>query len=416
MTLKARADSARNRDIEVLRAVAITFVIALHWVPHFLGRFGSLGRILDNYTALWSGVDLFFCVSGYVITKSIKLESSTDASIRNCAVPFWIRRIFRLWPSAWLWAVIPFILSIAWSASGKFGVPARTATDVIMAILNVENFHYYRCLENHTCGALSVYWSLSLEEQFYWIFPIAILMLRRRTLIATLAVVATVQILIPRPASFLSATPSLLWLVRTDAICLGVLLALLERPEQLAKIPRFLQSQARAAFATGSLLVVLAVAASPALGIPQATGVLALASAGLVWMARFNCGLIAPVSMMDPVLLWLGSRSYSLYLTHLVAGRFASELRDRIIEEAPRSGSTPGVLLGVSMFVIITIATTELNFRFVETPLRVLGRRFAVVVDRGEQVARPGIPSDYRGTAAKERKQPGVRGPDGGKP
>jgi peptidoglycan/LPS O-acetylase OafA/YrhL len=386
--------SDKNRDIEVLRAFAISYVIATHWVPHFLGRFGAIGPAFQNYTALASGVDLFFCISGYVIAKSTLAAASAEASLGSFALPFWIRRVFRLWPSAWLWALIPVALSVVWNRSGGFGATGPAVIDAGMAVLNVENFHYYHCLRTASCGPLGVYWSLSLEEQFYWIFPILLLLVRRPVLMATLAAAAAVQILLPRPNSFSSAEPSLLWLIRTDAICLGILLALLERAGRVVPAPSILRTPARAGLVTLALLAVLATAAAPAWHLTRSTGLLALASGALVWIARFDRDLILPRTRLDPMVLWIGSRSYSLYLIHAVAGRTASELRDRMVSLAPHAGQRLGPLAGVLLTIGLTIGLAELNFRLVETPLRLLGRRIAGPFGRSarprEAVARAG--------------------------
>jgi peptidoglycan/LPS O-acetylase OafA/YrhL len=383
MTTRAGGELPRNREIEILRAFAISYVVAAHWAPHFLGRLGSVGLGFQHYTALWSGVDLFFCISGYVIARSTLAAAEANPSIRGFAAPFWIRRIFRLWPAAWLWAVIPLILSVVWNRSGLFGGTGPAITDAVMAALNIENFHYYHCLRTQSCGPLGVYWSLSLEEQFYWIFPLLLLTVRRKALLWMLAALAAVQIVLPRANAF-SPDPSLLWLIRTDAICLGILLALLERPGgELRPTPFILATPLRARVITLVLLVMLAVAAAPALGLARATGVLALVSAALVWIARFDRALILPQTRLDPLVLWVGSRSYSLYLIHPVASRAASELRDRIVQTAPHMGYWVAVLMGVIFTVCLAIGLCELNFRYVESPLRALGRRVSRALTMG---------------------------------
>jgi peptidoglycan/LPS O-acetylase OafA/YrhL len=395
VTVPNERQSGKNREIEILRAVAITYVVAAHWVPHFLGRFGSLGQAFQRYTATWSGVDLFFCISGYVIARSMLTSSravaasGSSVSFASLAGPFWIRRIFRLWPSAWLWAVIPMILSVIWNRSGLFGGTGPAVLDAVMAMLNVENLYYYKCLRTETCGPLGVYWSLSLEEQFYWIFPFLLLLLRRRALLVGLVALAAIQIVLPRPNAF-STDPSLLWLIRTDAICVGILLALFESQGKLPATPSILATPLRARAVTLALLLVLAIAPAPAFGLTCATGILALVSGALVWIARFDRGLILPKSRLDPVLLWVGSRSYSLYLIHAVAGLAASELRDRIVGAAPHTGHWIGVTGGALCTVGLALGLSELNFRFIETPLRLLGRRVSPSLNRGlgHEVAR----------------------------
>jgi peptidoglycan/LPS O-acetylase OafA/YrhL len=395
VTVLNERESGKNREIEILRAVAITYVVASHWVPHFLGRFGSLGQAFQRYTATWSGVDLFFCISGYVIARSMLTASralaasGSNTSFASLAAPFWIRRIFRLWPSAWLWAVIPVILSVTWNRNGFFGGTGPAVLDAVMAILNVENLHYYKCLRTETCGPLGVYWSLSLEEQFYWIFPFLLLLLRRRALVVGLVALAAIQIVLPRANAF-SADPSLLWLIRTDAICVGILLALFEPQTKILATPYILATPLRARAVTLALLVILAIAPAPAFGFTRATGILALVSGALVWIARFDRGLILPRSRLDPILLWVGSRSYSLYLIHAVAGGAGSELRDRIVGVTPQTGHWLGVAVGVLCTVGLALGLSELNFRFVETPLRLVGRRVSHSLNRGpgHEVAR----------------------------
>jgi peptidoglycan/LPS O-acetylase OafA/YrhL len=119
----------------------------------------------------------------------------------------------------------------------------------------------------------------------------------------------------------------------------------------------------------------LATAAAPALHFSRATGALALASGGLVWLAHFDRGLVFPKSRFDPVFLWVGSRSYSLYLIHQVSVGAASMIRDRFVELIPHLNPLSGVFIGVFLTIGSTLAFAELNFRFVETPLRKMGAR-----------------------------------------
>jgi peptidoglycan/LPS O-acetylase OafA/YrhL len=370
---------SRNRDIELLRAIAIIFVMVLHSAPHFLDHFGHLGDAFTAYTALWSGVDLFFCVSGYVIARSMRdLPADTFAQL---APAFWIRRIFRLWPSAWLWATAGLLLSVVWNSSGIFGQPIHAAGDVRAAFLNFENFHYWHCIRDRTCGDLPVYWSLSLEEQFYWLFPFLMFYLSRRELIAVLAIAAVIQIPIPRASDF----TSLLWLVRSDAICIGMLLAMLE-PKALVA-PMWLGRRWMAPAVTLALVALLGVIGAPVLNLPPATGLLALVSGGLVWLARFDQGFILRRSRFDPVLLWIGSRSYSLYLVHEIAGRCSAESRSRLLT-AGLIDSHVAIVLNVFLIIGLTLAFAELSFRYVERPLRTVGRRLTLARrDRGLQIA-----------------------------
>ena len=94
--MSATGRHAINLEIEYLRAIAVLLVVFAH-ADVIFPRSG-IGQ--------WTGVDLFFCISGYVITRSF--ERYFDDAIAEgrwwaAARAFWVRRIFRLAPSAWLW-------------------------------------------------------------------------------------------------------------------------------------------------------------------------------------------------------------------------------------------------------------------------------------------------------------------------
>lgn len=372
-------DTYKNRDIEILRAVAISFVLFFHWAPHALARLGGFEEQFPNYTSLWSGVDLFFCISGFVITSSLLREidrAPQGGRFASFAIPFWIRRMWRLWPSAWLWIFVSVMLAYWFNTTGLFGLPRNTAKDAVMAVSNLYNIHKFFCDHDQSCGSLSIYWSLSLEEQFYFVFPFLFFFLRRRALGIVLIAVALAQCFVPRPIVFAPNMPSLLWLIRTDAICFGAIIALWRSSPSYGRMkPLILVRKPLRILITVPLLCVLAVAAAPRLALSQATGVLAVVSAILVWIASYGADFIFPkVPSFEPVLSWLGSRSYSLYLIHATGGRIAAELRARLPDSA---NGAIGIVSGMLMTIVLTFALSELNYRFVELPLRRRGREIA---------------------------------------
>src|SRR5215468_9030941 len=89
-----------NTDIEVLRGVAVAFVVLCH-VPNGLLRAPGPIRSLVQPLDFWGGVDLFFAISGFVIASSL-LRQPRDSRFRDFAQPFYVRRIFRIWPAALL--------------------------------------------------------------------------------------------------------------------------------------------------------------------------------------------------------------------------------------------------------------------------------------------------------------------------
>ena len=88
---------AKNGDIEVLRAVAILYTLIAHWVWGFFGRIGPIGQAIQDSTTFWTGVDLFFCISGFVIADSLMRSPAGGNGWKDfcrLVIPFWIRR----WP------------------------------------------------------------------------------------------------------------------------------------------------------------------------------------------------------------------------------------------------------------------------------------------------------------------------------
>src|ERR1700733_11104579 len=109
-------------DIEVLRAIAVLFVICAH-LPYLLFWGPRRLNLIFEYVTLWGGVDLFFAVSGFVIARNLmpKLQqASIDGNVWTVAGGFWIRRAFRILPTAWLWLIFGLIASVSFNRSGVF--------------------------------------------------------------------------------------------------------------------------------------------------------------------------------------------------------------------------------------------------------------------------------------------------------
>jgi len=103
---------------------------------------------------------------------------------------------------------------------------------------------------------------------------------------------------------------------------------------------------------------------------PYDIGLMAVFSAGLVWLAAQDCGLILPEGRLRRVLMWIGARSYALYLVHIPAYFTAREILFRL------GVSVPDSLVGLAG-VGLTFALAEANWRCVEQPLRRYGVRLA---------------------------------------
>ncbi|MHC2998967.1 acyltransferase family protein [Microbacterium sp. HJ5] len=198
--------------VQGLRAIAVLAVVLYHFWP---------GRVTGGYV----GVDIFFVISGFLITAHLMRELTATGGVR--LGQFWARRARRLLPASLL-----VLLFCALVAMSPYLTPTSALPNEIREILAstfyVEN--WYLAINsadylNHSGDPTTVqhYWSLSLEEQFYVMWPLLMLLAawigvkffrgaRRRAVITTLAIVSAVSFVFcvvftitdPAPAYFVT--------------------------------------------------------------------------------------------------------------------------------------------------------------------------------------------------------------------
>jgi len=174
-------------DIQALRAVAVSLVLLNHLWPN---------RLTGGYV----GVDVFFVISGFLITSS--LVSRPPQKFMDVVV-FWARRMRRLLPAACLVLILTMLAALFF---GPATLVPSTAKQAVASAFYVQNWvlagnatDYFAANATHT--AMQHYWSLSVEEQFYFVWPILILVMVwaaqrfgwRRALIIGLAIVAALS-------------------------------------------------------------------------------------------------------------------------------------------------------------------------------------------------------------------------------
>lgn len=361
------ASSAKNADIEALRAIAVGLVLLCH-LGGLLKHPDTLHSLL-RFVDCWSGVDVFLCVSGFVIAGSL-LRSGTPASFRELAVPFYIRRIFRIWPAAFLWLLIAVLAAKFTNTSGEFGNVRADVRDALAAVLQVHNVYVNLCGTGNlpACGREGIYWSLSLEEQFYMLFPLLLYLLGPGRLRWVLGALIVMQFPLARDA------PDLLWYVRTDAIAYGVLIAIAADRGQFRTVDKLVSEWPRAARVLAVVLVVVVAFLSLTPKMRLDVALIALAAAGLVLLASCNRDVIVPHGRLRILVLWGGSRSFAIYLVHHPCYWGAREIFYHL-------NHGPGFANSFSLFATGTgllVVAAEMSYRCVETPLRELGSRLAM--------------------------------------
>jgi peptidoglycan/LPS O-acetylase OafA/YrhL len=366
--------SKRIMDIEVLRAIAVLGVLFHHLQGSLFTDPVPLLEQIHGWAQPWWGVDLFFAISGFVIARSLipTLQGCTTRQeywqeTRN----FWLRRAFRLLPSAWLWLALMLLACVFLNRSGAFGTLSANLQATLAGVLQYANFRFADSFFHYEYGSSFVYWSLALEEQFYLLFPLLILLFRRHLVWALLALVA-VQILTVR-------TP-LLMVVRTDALALGVLLAMWSvQPSYQRWQPTFLRRPWAGISALIAIGLLLSFMATDRFTFASyRIGSIAMLSAVLVWIASYNRDYLMPAGIVQRLLAWVGSRSYGIYLIHIPAYQLVRELIFRLQNAGlPSPAGHPIVTLLLAFGLIVLLS--ELNYRFIEMPMR---NRGAALVKR----------------------------------
>lgn len=373
----------RITDIELLRGIAVIFVLIEHVRNNLFTWVNGPETRLYFYFGFWTGVDLFFAISGFVIARSLlpTLHSTSGTTVFfNKSLAFWVRRAWRLLPSAWLWLAIILVSSIFLNRSGAFESFRSNFEGAIAATLDVANFRIVTVFTHYEPGASFPYWSLSLEEQFYILLPIVVFV-SRRWLPYVLGVGILVQFFVIRAGDRAGALGLLMNQLRSDALMFGVLIAIWSHhPTYRLFEPTSLKSRPFVGLAILAVLVLfLAAAGSTQLHLVSfQVGLIALISAALVFVASYDQDYLLPEGAVKRVMLWFGSRSYALYLIHIPAFFLTREIWFRIEPAGTVFDGTFTLRYALTAGVLL-VTFAELNYRYVEVPLR---RRGAGIAQR----------------------------------
>lgn len=360
-----RASGGYRPDIEGLRAVAVWPVVLFHAdVRLFSGGF--------------VGVDVFFVISGYLITLLLLADLARGTI---SLADFYERRIRRIFPALFVMLAVCAVAATAWMFPGdliKFGsnlaASALSASNIVL---------FYK--SDYFAGAAKLNpllhtWSLGVEEQFYLLWPLVLLVLGRwrpRWLVPVTGAIVVTSLaaciwMTPRDhAATFYLLPYRAW-----EFLLGAILA-------MRVLPAFTRRQtAQAAVAAGLFMIAFAVVTfSEATVFPGTAVILPCLGTALVIHAGERAGSGGIVGLLaNPVMSFFGKISYSFYLWHWPLFAF---VRYRMIE-------APSQALLLLVVVPLTIICATLSWQFVEKPFRrkrLLGDRLALFQAAGALVA-----------------------------
>lgn len=337
--------------LDGLRGIAIVMVMGTHFrVPGLAGGF--------------LGVDVFFVLSGFLITSMLLEE--WQASRKIDLGRFYLRRILRLWPG--LFAMLAFCSVLALGLAAR-GVHILSVTDVVSVLLYFAN--WVIVLTPDDLGPLAHTWSLGIEEQFYLLWPITLIALLRwlkpsRWLFAiplSLAVMSWAW----RVILLVSGAQAKRMLFASDAHADGILLgcALAAIIVTSGAWPTRLQQAIR----LGSIVVLAPALLFVARSSWVNDGAVYLLGIGLVNIATvgFICQvLMAPQSLVGRILAFaplveVGRLSYSLYLWHVPVYWLLENLTNPTTTWSPAAQIALRIALSL-MFALISRRYVELPF------------------------------------------------------
>lgn len=360
---------ARFVGLDGLRAIAVALVLVYHLTPGLL-RGGFIG------------VDIFFVVSGFLITSLLLRERGTTGRISLSG--FWRRRARRLLPALAL--VVLFCSSAAFVVRGDTLV--NLGRQVFGAATFSSNWIYIAdggsYFTRDTPELFRNLWSLAVEEQFYIVWPLLFLVLfllrSRSTRVLAVVLLALVSASLMGQSYVPGADPTRAYFgsdTHSFGLTLGAALAFLIRPRDVTQAdPRVTPPFVLwlAGILAGASLLWAAISLEEEGGFTYQGGLflVSIAAAVLVWVIT-NPGIRLGSMFDSRPLRYIGERSYGLYLWHWPL----FVLVQASLHDLGRTTSA-GWLAG-AIALLLTVLFAHLSYRFVEQPVRKLGLRGAAV-------------------------------------
>lgn len=309
----------RILEIDGLRGIAVIAVLLWHFTGSMVNNDGSsMSKIVISATVFGrTGVDLFFVLSGFLII-GILIDNRTSTNLFRV---FYLRRFFRIWPS-YLMLLAVYWLCYLWLGESE----AFNTRYGIWAQLLVQITFTYNLLMAYADGAvaraLSVIWSVNIEEWFYIIFPVMIVKVPRQHLVKFLVCVgllsAACRMGLHLMHPQLWQAPYVLTPLRLDGLCVGGLVAIAVRSRRAMVFitDRHVLRLSVSAVAVGAALVIAVRGNLDANMYIWGHLYLALAYGALV-LAVVKCSGDNSVAILrSQFLREAGRYSYTLYLIH----------------------------------------------------------------------------------------------------
>jgi peptidoglycan/LPS O-acetylase OafA/YrhL len=338
-------------ELDGLRGIAILLVMVYRFWPR-----SDVGLGLDLARAGWIGVDLFFVISGFLITRILLATKGDPTYFRD----FYVRRVLRIFPLYYLF-VGSVLLLFAWDPAYRAhsGSPLWYLLylgNVPTSLLGLDIPYW-----------LGTVWSLAVEEQFYLTFPWLVALLNRRRLsmllLALLVIAPALRLVTMMINPGYERLQYSFTLCRVDTIAIGCLLAILTDAIDLERYRSRLRSVALV-MVTGAVIVAAATGLGHSTMFERVAGfsIVALGWASVIMLAVLARGTRSTAMLRDARLRYFGTLCFGLYLLHRPADTFVSAV-------VGRAGIDTAALWLIPVKIAAAVGLATLSWHMLERPI-----------------------------------------------
>ena len=350
-------------ELDGLRGIAILMVISFHFFNQYSPIF-SLG---------WSGVDLFFVLSGYLITSRLIFNFDKP----NYFYRFYKNRALRILPL--LYAVLIGFFLIIYLMISKSSLPGYQfykdhAVSFFLFFQNWSLMNAPNLLENH----LQHFWSLAVEEQFYLIWPFFIYFFSKSKFLDSILIIWITAVIVLRTIVFLQSPSNYLFyfyntFCRMDAFIVGAMLFFIHQ-KKIKPFPKYTLIIPVILLLTGFFLDTTHLADSifiPTIGLT----LLAIFYGMLMHFAIRKKYYIFDRILNQGWLIYIGKISYGLYIFHWLVLRFFFQYILDFLNLRTNMATFANEFISLLICLVITFGISIISFKYYESYFLRLKRR-----------------------------------------
>jgi peptidoglycan/LPS O-acetylase OafA/YrhL len=375
-------DDGRIPALDGVRGIAILLVMAHHFAQNLVPLHPIDVPVLYATSAGWIGVDLFFVLSGFLITGILY----DTRRARNYFQSFYARRILRIFPLSY--AALTFFFCLL----PLLGSKARGATASRWPWFWLYSSNFLIVRHGWPSRYVQHFWSLAIEEQFYLVWPLLVLLLPRRRLIA-LSVGVIIGAAALRGVFYAGGasvhTNFTHTLTRADALAMGAAVALLLRDPQGVRWLRKLAPWVLAVTSPVALWFLARSSHQPAWTLWGPRGqILGYSIVALTFAATIAWTVTSPRLFLKRFfgsrpLRFFGRYSYAIYVIHLPVDTAARAWGLHVKSIAEKIGAvTPVLLIYSALAGAVTVGLALLSWNLLEKRFLALKRHFVPLGDK----------------------------------